>query len=106
MMTTSGVNPVSRPPDRVQNDLDRLREVTGRVAGSVFFGTLLKSMRDSTLKGPYGHGGRGEDVFAAQLHGIIAERMGASMRGGLGEVLYDRLERQQRRLHQPDVGPV
>ena len=103
-MTTSGINPVSRPPDRVQNDLDRLREVTGRVTGTVFFGTLLKSMRDSTLKGPYGHGGRGEEVFAAQLHGIIAERMGSSTRGGFGEVLYGSLEHQQLRISEHRAG--
>jgi len=32
----------------------QLREITGKVAGTVFFGTLLKSMRESTMNGPYG----------------------------------------------------
>lgn len=79
-----------------QIKLDRLRETSGRIVGSVFFGTLLKTMRESNIKGSFGHGGRGEEVFSAQLHGILAERMGAAERGGLGEALYRAFERQTR----------
>lgn len=85
-------------PDRVSRDLTRLREISGKIVGSVFFGTLLKTMRESNLTGQYGHGGRGEEVFAAQLHGILAERMGSAMNGGLGEALYRSLEKQQTRI--------
>ena len=80
---------------RVARDLRELKEVTGKVVGSVFFGTLLKSMRDSTLKGKYGHGGRGEDVFSAQLHNLYAENVGSSMQNGIGATIYKRLEHQQ-----------
>ncbi len=97
-MNAMRVNEVTRKTTEVARDLDRLRDVTGRVVGSVFFGTLLRTMRQSEMKGPYGHGGRGEDVFAAQLHDLLAERMGQTMRSGLGEVLYDRLQRQQQRI--------
>ncbi len=97
-MNTPGVNMVTRIPAEVGPELHRLREATDRVIGSIFFGTLLKTMRDSELRGMYGHGGRGEDVFAAQLHGILAERMGAAMQGGLSEVLYERLQPQQQRI--------
>ena len=76
--------------------LARLREVTGRVVGSVFYGTMLKMMRDSSLKSQIGHGGSGEDAFAGQLDGIWAERLGEASHRGLGEVLYRHLERQQR----------
>ena len=75
-----------------------MKEITGQVVGSVFFGTLLKTMRDSELKGSFGHGGRGEDVFAAQLHGLYAEQAGTSLSGGLKEVLFQNLEAQQRRI--------
>lgn len=90
---------------RVTRDLKRLRETTGQVIGSVFFGTLLKTMRESKLQGPYGHGGRGEEVFAAQLHELLAERMGRGMRNGLGETIYRSLERQQKLIsRQHDAG--
>lgn len=95
-MNTDGVNTVTQAPGGAQGDVQRLREVTGKVAGSVFFGALLKTMRESELKGPYGHGGRGEQVFAAQLHGILAERVGGRMPGGFDDVLYRTFERQQR----------
>jgi len=78
--------------------LTRLREAAGQLTGSVFFGTLLRSMRNSALHGPYGHGGRGEEVFSEQLHGLLAQRLGESMRNNLGDLLYKHLERQQRAL--------
>ncbi|MHC4697735.1 MAG: rod-binding protein [Planctomycetota bacterium] len=79
-----------------KSDLDRLRGAVGEVVGSVFYGTLLKTMRESELKGPIGHGGRGEEIFAAQLHGMMAERMGKATRGGLADALYNSMEHQQR----------
>lgn len=94
-MRAAGIESVTQHPGRVERDLERLKEAAGQVVGSVFYGTLLKTMRESELKGPYGHGGRGEEVFAAQLHTIWAERMGTETRGGLGEVLYRHLSRQQ-----------
>lgn len=94
-MDVSNVMQADRQPSRVERDLSRLKEATGKIVGSVFYGTMLKAMRESTLKGPYGHGGRGEEVFAPQLHGILAERMGSQTKGGLAEALYARLEKQQ-----------
>ena len=55
---------------------ERLRETAGKIVGRVFYGTMLKMLRESGLKGKYGHGGRGEEAFSAQLHDIFAERMG------------------------------
>ena len=82
--------------DAVQRDLEQLRDSVSRAVGSVFYGTLLKAMRESRLTGSYGHGGRGEEVFASQLHGILAERAGTVTRTGLAKALLHRLEGQQR----------
>ena len=79
----------------VNRDLETLRATTAQVVGSVFYGTLLKTMRQSVIRGGFGHGGRGEEIFAGQLDALIAERAGAATRGGLGETLYRWLERQQ-----------
>ncbi|MFQ5495573.1 MAG: hypothetical protein ACE5EX_09350 [Phycisphaerae bacterium] len=89
---SQAATPGAAPPA----DLQRLRTVAGQVVGSTFYGTLLKIMRDSSLKGPYGHGGRGEQVFGAQLDGLLAERMGTTTQGGLADGLFRHLERQQR----------
>jgi hypothetical protein len=95
-LNAARVDNVTSVEDAIRRDVGRLRETVGQVVGSVFYGTLLKTMRDSKLKGPYGHGGRGEEIFAAQLHGLLAERAGASTSRGLGDALLGRLERQQR----------
>jgi len=75
-----------------------LRELTGKIVGSVFYGTMLKAMRDSSLKGKYGHGGRGEEVFGAQLDGLLAERLGQRNNGGVAEALYRHLAPQLERI--------
>ena len=38
-------------------------------------------------------------MFAAQLHGILAERMGVRTNADLGEAMFKRLEHQQRLLN-------
>lgn len=75
-----------------------LRAVAGGVVGTVFFGTLLRNLRSSTLQGEYGHGGRGEEVFQAQLDQLLAERSGRTGRFGLADAIVDRLEGQQRAI--------
>ncbi|MCP4590813.1 MAG: hypothetical protein GY842_08710 [bacterium] len=81
----------------VQRDprLGQLREVTGQVVGSVFFGTLLKTMRESPLRGSIGHGGRAEEVFASQLDAELASRAGLASRNDLTDTLFKHLARQQ-----------
>ena len=101
MMTGTVTGAPTATSPAVQSELARLRALTARVVGSVFYGTLLKTMRASELRGPYGHGGRGEEIFAAQLDGILAERMGTAARGGFQDVLYHALEGQQARISRP-----
>ncbi|MFQ5592072.1 MAG: hypothetical protein ACE5HE_12975 [Phycisphaerae bacterium] len=100
----TGLNTIHNIAASPEADLERLRDVVGEVVGSVFYGTLLKTMRQSELNGPYGHGGRGEEVFAAQLHGIMAEDMGkAAKREGLAAALYNAMEHQQRLISRSRV---
>lgn len=81
---------------RAERDLGKLRETVGQVVGAMSFGAMLKQMRNSPLKGEIGHGGRGEDVFSAQLHQELAERAGTRQDGGLADAVFHRLEKQQR----------
>lgn len=83
------------PSPQARRKLARLKDITGRVVGSVFYGEMLRTMRESKIKGTFGHGGRGEEVFSAQLHDMLAERMGTSRGHGLADLLYDRFKHQQ-----------
>ena len=56
------------------------------VVGTVFYGTLLKTMRASNLKGQYGHGGRGEEVFQAQLDQTLADQAGQAASFNLADI--------------------
>ncbi len=97
-MNTIDVSTTSTVTQRIQHDQDRLKELSGRIVGRMFYGTLLKSMRDGRQGGEIGHGGRGEEVFAEQLHGLLAERAGQATQGGVGDALYRHLKQQQERL--------
>jgi Rod binding domain-containing protein len=75
---------------------DELRKRIGEMVGMTFFGTLMKAMRESTMKGPFGHGGRGEEVFGGQLDQMLAQEMGKATRFDLKEVIYRQLSRQSK----------
>lgn len=90
------IEPTSKASSIEAADLQRLRDTAGEAMGNVFFGTMLSAMRSTTLKGEYGHGGRGEEVFSAQLDGILAQQMGKSSQLDLGELVFKAYEKQQR----------
>lgn len=95
-MQVASVNLMTSLNEGTQSEDQKLRKVSSKVLGSVFYGTLLKTMRDSAIKGPYGHGGRGEEIFTAQLHGILTERLGEGSDPTKENFLYEWLSRQQR----------
>ena len=79
------------PPDpAVAKAHGKLREAINQVIGSVFFGPMLRTARSSSLKGSFGHGGRGEEIFQGQLDQMMAERAGEATRFELADVLFNR----------------
>lgn len=54
---------------------DELRKAFDGFVGEVFFGQMLKSMRQTVGKPAYFHGGRGEEVFTEQLDQVLSEEM-------------------------------
>ncbi len=76
--------------DAQQRDAE-LRKRVGQTVGLTFYGTVLKMARNSVFKGPYGHGGRGEEVFRGQLHQRLAQRVGQAHWTSLHEALYRKL---------------
>lgn len=89
--TASGASP----------DTARLRKQAGAALGHVFYGTLLSAIRKSRTDSAFGHGGRGEQVFGAQLDALLAERMGEADRHGLADSVLRRYETRMTRMAQP-----
>lgn len=85
-LTTTGAAAAS--PERRKA---MLRQAVDEMVGVTFFGQMLKMARNTCLKGEIGHGGRGEDIFGAQLDQELARRAGAGMKDSLSETIYDRL---------------
>ena len=68
-----------------------LRQAVDEMVGVTFFGQMLKIARSSGLKGELGHGGRGEQIFGAQLDQELARRAGEGMPNSLSDAIYNRL---------------
>jgi hypothetical protein len=86
-------DPVGRVPRDSQQYQELLRKRVDELVGITFYGTLLKTMRTSVLKGSYGHGGRGEDVFGGQLDILLAQRAGHARRFQLNDAICRRLSK-------------
>ncbi len=91
-------NPLASAANEVQREnqtkLAELRHAAEQLVGITFYQTLLQSAHNSTLKGEYGHGGRGEEMFTAQLDVIFAERAAESSRFGLVDEIYARMAKR------------
>lgn len=72
----------------------QLRRMVDEVVGVTFFAPMLKTAQNSVLKGKYGHGGRGEEIFRSQLNLEFARNMGRGVRTDLADSLYRKLTRQ------------
>lgn len=72
-----------------------MREKVGDLVGNIFYGTLMRQMQDSKIKGEYFHGGRGEEVFQAQLGMELAKRMGQSPNDPMANMIFDAFVRRQ-----------
>lgn len=98
MSGLSAIQPTTTRAAPLEHVRTRLRQATDQLVGSVFYGALLKNMRASGLRGEYGHGGRGEEVFAAQLDQILAEQAGRARGYDLSDAIMGQLDRQVRAL--------
>lgn len=72
---------------------ESLRDLVGNFVGNVFYGTLLRELQNSTLKGKYLHGGRGEEVFRGQLNMEVANRMGRAPNDPIANHMYEAMMR-------------
>jgi len=63
-----------------------------RLVGQVFFGTILKQMRESRMASPLFSGGRGGQAFTAIYDQHLAERMSRGAGRRLAESIVRRLD--------------
>ncbi|MCA9254772.1 MAG: rod-binding protein [Phycisphaerales bacterium] len=73
-----------------------LRQIVGEFVGNVFYGTLLRQMEQSNIKGEYMHGGRGEEIFQSQLHMEYAKRLGRAPGDPIADRMYEAMTRGKR----------
>lgn len=77
----------------LQQRKDLLRSASNEVVGTFFYGQMLKMSRNTALKGEIGHGGRGEEVFGAQLDMEMARLASQKQGFSMSDALYKHLEK-------------
>lgn len=82
---------VSQAQQARQEKLQQVRTASQQLVGITFFQTMLQMAHNSSLKGEYGHGGRGEEVFTQQMDIVLAEKLAQSGRIRLADIIADRL---------------
>jgi Rod binding domain-containing protein len=69
---------------------DELRQAFTQFVGEAFYGQMIKAMRSTCGKPAYFHGGRGEEVFRAQLDQTMAEHMTEATADRFADPLFQR----------------
>ena len=96
--TARAVGPAARTVDAREAAERKVRDTLNQAYGTIFYGTLLRQLRASSLKGEYMLGGRGEEVFQAQLDQVFVERISSARGFDLGEARIRDLVDQQMRI--------
>ena len=75
----SHVNPADpKPPADSAEKNSEYRKAFDSFVGEVFFGQMLKSMRNTVGKPAYFHGGRAEEIFRQQLDQVLSEKLSST----------------------------
>jgi hypothetical protein len=67
-----------------------LRQAAQEVVSTTFLGEMLKLSRNTPFKNKMFHGGRGEEMFQAQLDSEFTRRAGGAMQTNLSEAIVKR----------------
>jgi hypothetical protein len=71
----------------------QLRQKVDQWVGQVFFGTLMKQVRESPFKSEIFSGGRGGGAFQQMLDGILVERGSRDLGGQLTDAIVRKLDK-------------
>ena len=86
MTAVNAISTNAAPNADAQREI--LRDTVNEVVGVTFYGTMLRIAQSSSVQSKYGHGGRGEQAFRAQLDLELAQRAGRASKHGLGDIIY------------------
>jgi hypothetical protein len=89
--TALNFNNAGQLPKEAGQRRDAIRQAAQEVVGTTFLGEMLKMSRSSPFKNKMFHGGRGEEIFQAQLDTELTRRAGGSMQSNLTEAIVKRL---------------
>ncbi len=92
-MTDMQLTPTAVTTAGPQQRKAMLRQAVDEVVGATFYAPMLKMARDNPFKGKLGHGGRGEEIFGAQLDMELARRASHGSNNTLSEAIARRLEK-------------
>ena len=67
-----------------------VRQAFTSFVGETFFSQMIKSMRSTTDKPAYFHGGRGEEVFQAQLDQELSQQMTAASADKFAHPMFEK----------------
>ena len=75
---------------------EKVREVFNDFVGQTFYGHMLSAMRKTVDKPAYLHGGRGEEVFQAQLDQTLSEQLADATANQFTGPMFELFELQRR----------
>jgi hypothetical protein len=81
---------IATPPT---SQTQQLRQKVDQWVGQVFFGTLMKQVRESPFKSEMFSGGRGGGAFQQMLDGILVERGSRDLGGKLTDAIVRKLDK-------------
>ena len=70
-----------------------LHDAAEQLVSEAFLNTLMRMHRENPLKGKYGHGGRGEEIFGAQLDAILSQKASTALKTTLTDAVIRQLSR-------------
>lgn len=82
----------------------QLRQKVDQWVGQVFFGTLMKQVRESPFKSEMFSGGRGGGAFQQMLDGILVERGSRDLGGKLTDAIVRKLDKSTPRTSRYESG--
>lgn len=84
------------PPQQDAPQGKSLREAFDSFVGQVFFGQMLKAMRQTTGKPAYFYGGQAEEIFTQQLDQILAEKLSEASASSFTGPMFELFSMQRR----------